>query len=508
MNTPHALSATRRPIDRFPSVLSSLMACLVIALVLSGCDSHFETVNSNPNEPEAVTPDLLLPGIIRSSTNTSVSTAHNVGNLVVQHVSKVSFATGIDRYDWDGVGFWGANYSALRDAEELIRIAETAENPNYEAVGLIMKSLIFANLTSAYGDVPYFQAFQVLEGVDAPPYDPQEEIFAGLLNDLSRANDLLGAEQPQALTGDILFDGDLDRWQRFANSLQLRLLMRLSEKQGQIAGVNVADRFAEIANSPDQFPVMRSNSDNAALAYLTQQPNQWPPHTSRAGTFRTFRTSTTLTETLQDLDDPRLPVFADPTAASEAEGDVVFAGVPNGLTDDASNEFNGGRDFQSSLNTSRYFDEPNAAEGLLMTVAEVHFLKAEAAARGWIASDPATHYQAGIEASMAQYGQSVPEGYLDRSDVALPASDTEEAIARILSQKWIALFYTGMEGWYNWRRTGIPALEPSASNVNGDRIPLRFRYPESEQSLNGANYEAAVSAQGADNINTTMWLLQ
>jgi len=92
--------------------------------------------------------------------------------------------------------------------------------------------------------------------------------------------------------------------------------------------------------------------------------------------------------------------------------------------------------------------------------------------------------------------------------VRYPTGDAERAIAQINRQKWIALFFTGLEGWFNWRRTGVPALEPSVSNVNSDRIPVRFRYPESEQSLNAENYQKAVDTQGADNINTAIWLIE
>lgn len=482
-----------------------LATTLALFLVVTGCDSRFEDMNSNPNEPEEVTPDLLLPNIIRSSVNTSVNTAHTTGNLVLQYVSKVSFATEIDRYNWAGVGYWDGLYDDLRNVEEVIRIAQERDNPNYEGVGLVLKSWMFSMLTNAYGDVPYREAHNVLEGTDTPAYDPQEEIYRGLLEDLEQANDLIDPGSDQPFQGDILYDGDLLKWKKLANSLRLRLLMRLSEKQGEIDNVDVQADFQEIVNDPSRYPVFEDNADNAALEYLSSRPNQWPRHTSRVGTFRTYKMSQTLTDTLKTFDDPRLPVFGDPTAASVEGGDPEFVGVPNGLTDDASNEFNGGRDNQSSLNTTRYFEEPDAAEGLIMTYAEVVFLKAEAAARGWIGEDAEGLYEQGIEASMAQYDRDVPNGYLSQPGVAFDESRAEELIGK---QKWIALFYTGLEGWFNWRRTGIPDIEPSANNVNGDQIPVRFRYPDSEQALNNDNYQEAVDRQGPNNINTEMWLLE
>ena len=469
--------------SRFSSLRTGLLAvatAVAVFAVATGCDSRFEDVNSNPNEPEQVTPNLLLPNILRSSVNTSVNTAHTTGNLVLQYVSKVSFATEIDRYNWAGVGYWEAYYDDLRNVSDMIRIAQERENPNYEGVGLVLKSWIFSMLTDAYGRVPFSEANT--PGENTPVYDPQPAIYEGILADLERANSLIDPGSGQAIQGDILYDGDLLKWKKLANSLRLSLLIRLSE---------------------EDIPVFEGNADNAALEYLDSRPNEWPRHTSRVGTFRTYRMSQTLTDTLKTLDDPRLSVFADRPDSLD-----TFVGVPNGLTDDASNEFNGGRAFQSSLNTTRYFEEPNAAEGLIMTHAEVLFLRAEAAARGWTGGDAQSLYERGVEAAMDQYGQSMPDGYLDQAGVEYPTGNPQAAIDRINKQKWIALFYTGLEGWFNWRRTGTPDIAPSVENVNQDQIPVRFRYPESEQSLNAENYQAALDEQGDNNINTTMWLLE
>jgi len=489
---------------RFSSLRTGLLAvatAVAVFAVATGCDSRFEDVNSNPNEPEQVTPNLLLPNIIRSSVNTSVNTAHTTGNLVLQYVAKASFATEIDRYNWAGVGYWEAYYDDLRNVTDMIRVARERDNPNYEGVGLVMKSWIFSMLTDAYGRIPFSEANTDEE--NTPVYDPQPAVYEGILADLATADSLIDPGSGQSIQGDILYDGDLLKWKKLANSLRLRLLMRLSEKKGSgDLDINVEDEFASIV---EDKPVFEGNEDNAALEYLDSRPNEWPPHTQRVGTFRTFRMSQTLTDTLKALDDPRLSVFADLPDSLD-----TYVGVPNGLTDDASNEFNGGRAFQSSLNTTRYFDEPNAAEGLIMTYAEVLFLKAEAAARGWTSGDAETLYENGVEASMAQYGQleSAPSGYLDQPGVDYPAGNQERALTRINKQKWIALFYTGLEGWFNWRRTGVPAIDPSVDNVNGDEIPVRFRYPESEQSLNAENYQDALDQQGPNNINTEMWLLQ
>jgi len=492
----------------------ALAATLALVLVLGGCDSRFEEVNTNPNEPEEVNPNLLLPNIIRSSVNTSVNTAHTTGNLVLQYTSKVSFNTDVDRYDWAGVGYWEPFYADLRNVREVIRLGQEQDNPSYEGVGLVLKSWIFSMLTNAYGDIPYSEAIkaQADSTVNQPKYDAQEEVYKGLLSDLERANQLIQPGNGPSIQGDILYGGDLMKWKKLANSLRLRLLMRLSEKQDALDGVDVQADFQQIV--ADQ-PVFESNADNAALEYLESRPNEWPRHTSRIGTFQTYKMSATLTDTLRRFDDPRLPVFADSTAAPvdgvTCDDLETYKGVPNGLTDDASDNFNGGRDCQSSLNKTRYFDEPDAAKGLIMTYSEVLFLRAEAAARGWTNEDAETLYEDGITASINQYDQEMPANYLSQPGVQF---DQSRALKLIGKQKWIALFYTGMEGWFNWRRTGYPNIEapqapPSGQgNENNDQIPVRFRYPDSEQALNAENYQAAVESQGANNINTEMWLLE
>ncbi|WP_259070981.1 SusD/RagB family nutrient-binding outer membrane lipoprotein [Salinibacter ruber] len=489
----------------------ALLAIFAVAVASTGCDSRFEDVNDNPNEPEEVATKLLLPDIIRGSVNTSVNTAHTTGNLVLQYTAKVSFATEIDRYNWAGVGYWQPLYGDLRNVEDVIQLAQERDQPQYEGVGLVLKSWIFSMLTNAYGDVPYSESVAVQEGIETPKYDRQEAIYRGMLADLRRANELLTPDSG-SIQGDILYNGDPMKWKKLANSLRLRLLMRLSEKDISLNldgdEVSVRDAFQSITSAPETAPVFTSNDDNAALEYLGSRPNEWPRHTSRIGTFRTFKLSKTLTDTLKHFDDPRLSVFGDPTAASVEDGSRKFVGVPNGLTNDASGSFNGGPDFQSGLNFTRYYDEPDAAKGLIMTYAEVLFLKAEAIEMDWISADAQTHYQEAIEASFEQYGKSTPPGYFGQEGVSYPTSDSEQALEQIRTQKWIALFYTGLEGWFNWRRTGIPDIDPSVDNVNADEIPVRFRYPESEQSLNADNYQAALDRQGPNSINTEMWLLE
>lgn len=110
----------------------------------------------------------------------------------------------------------------------------------------------------------------------------------------------------------------------------------------------------------------------------------------------------------------------------------------------------------------------------------------------------------------AAYNLSIamPAGYLTQSNVVYSGTDADK-LARIALQKWIALYFNGLEAWFDWRRTGMPAITPGPSNLNNNKVPIRYIYPLSEQSLNTANRAAAVQRQGnTDDLNTKMWLLQ
>ncbi|HMP32624.1 MAG TPA: SusD/RagB family nutrient-binding outer membrane lipoprotein, partial [Saprospiraceae bacterium] len=232
----------------------------------------------------------------------------------------------------------------------------------------------------------------------------------------------------------------------------------------------------------------------------------------RIGSFNEFRASKTLLDTLQSLNDPRLSIFFRPTPATESAANKVFIGVPNGMDDVTALTYLGGSQNHSRIGPLWYEDAItpaglSIAKGVIMTYAELQFLMAEAAQKGWINASANTFYENGIKASMAYYSVTMPDGYLSLPQIALSSNSTEN-LNKIGFQKWIASFYQGLEAWFDWRRTGIPALKPGVSNQNANRIPVRFIYPIIEQSLNGANRTTAVSRQGVDDINTKMWHLK
>jgi len=477
-----------------------LMILTVLTLTVSGCTSEFKDMNVNPNAPVDVTPGLLLPNIIRTPINNMMDNAWSYGNIVIQHTAKRQFVNE-DRYLWGDVsGPWNSGYSTLRDVRNMINAAEVAGQSNYVGVGLIMRSYIFSQLTDLYGDIPYTQAVKASEGIVLPSYDTQESIYTSMLADLKKANTILGSTN-ESIDGDILYSGNITKWKKFANSLSLRLLMRISGKK------NVQAQFSEIINNPSQFPIFENNADNAALTYLAAFPNQFPQATNRVGSFKEFTLSKTLADSLNAYQDPRISVFGRPTEESASTSNPLYAGLPNGMSDvDALNYGNNGRAI--SYVGTLWFEECitakgiKIAKGVMMTYPELQFILAEAAQKGLISGTALTFYENGVKASFEYFDTKMPDTYLTQSGVSLSSGNP---LVKIATQKWISLFYHSMESWADWRRSGLPELKPGQSNLNGDRIPSRFLYPLSEQALNATNLSAAISRQGADDINTKIW---
>lgn len=488
---------------RHPFLVAVLTA---VGILTTSCDQDFESVNANPNNPEQVNPELLMVTIIRGTVNQMVNEGFSTGNVVAQYATEIR-EPGTDRYIWGSFDTWTNGYSVLRDVSNLYDIAEARQLNNYKGIALVMKSLIYSRMTDSYGDLPFTDALKGKdeEPVYAPAYDRQEVIYQRILADLTEANQLLTATGG-TVRNDILYNGDITKWKRFANSLRVRLLVRQSKRVDPTAALR------EIVGNLTVNPLMLTNADNAVLRYV-EAPNLYPITGQRSGFFFDRRLSKTLADQLNAIQDPRLPVFAQPTAVSQeaftaGRGPLVYTGVRNGETDQ---NLGSNIDRNVSAIGSIYYRGLQVgvpAQGLIMTAAEVQFILAEAAQKGWITGSAATYYAAGIQASVSYYGQlsgvaiSAMPQYLARPDVALSA---DRALEQIGTQKWFALYFNDLQGWHEWKRTGFPKLQPSFVNNNSNRIPVRFRYPTNQQVTNRTNYTAAVAQQGPDDINTRLW---
>ncbi len=478
---------------------------LASMIIVCACTSDFEEINTNPNSPTEVTTQLLLPQTIRDMVNSVMGESWGIGNIVIQHTAKNQFVNE-DRYLWgEKNGIWNAAYDNLRDINNIIALADRDGLANTKAVALILKSWMFSLATDAYGDIPYSEALKAKEGINYAKYDTQEDIYTGILTDLAAANTLLSTGT-DVISGDPLFGGSVINWRKLANSLRLRYLMRISDR------TNVGADMTAIVSDPSANPIFENNADNAAYAYLAASPDQFPEYTDRIGSFNEFRASKTLVDWLKDRDDPRLQIFFRPTPATENTTDPLddlYEGIPNGLDDVTAQTYNGGQQNQSRIGSLYYENAISAqgltvAKGIIMNYAELQFILAEAAEKTLITGNAEDFYLAGIEASFALYEVDPGSSYYSQTEVEYTGTQTDKLV-KIGEQKWSSLYYSGLEAWFDWRRTNIPVLVPAVSNQNDDKIPVRYIYPIIEQALNEQNRAEAVTRQGTDNLNTRVW---
>ncbi len=469
---------------------------LLLVFGASGCTNDFEEINRNGNQPETVTADLLLSTAISNSVDRYVRAGWNNGNIVSQLTAKINF-TGFDRYNWGSEeGLWNDFYGVLPEIETILEISrdDATRNSTYEGMALVLRSWIYTILTDNWGSVPFTEAIKgQSEGNFQPAYASQEDIYNGILADLETAEILLSEGQP-ILGGDLLYNGNTEQWRKFANSLRLRYLMRASNQ------ISVGSEIQAIV---DGGIIFESNEDNAILTYpATSQVDSWPISTSRIGSFDEHRLSETSEAVLKSFNDNRLFSWFQPTDSPD-DDPTLLVGLTNGLSEDNASTFNGGAKNVSRLNQSFFYDSPNSVKAAVIQYAEVQFILAEAAQRGLINGSAQEFYEAGIEASFEYWNTDQDlNTYLSQPDVAYDGQ-----LETIITQKWLASFLVGLEGWYDFRRTGFPSvIVPGPDNVNSDRIPVRFLYPDNEQTLNAENYTTAVSAMGGtDDINVKGW---
>ncbi|MBA4738067.1 MAG: SusD/RagB family nutrient-binding outer membrane lipoprotein [Cryomorphaceae bacterium] len=480
-------------------------------LTFQSCEK-LSTINENPNEPSSVDASVLFTEGVRSSVNTSVTQSYLLGNVASQVAAKTLRAE-VGEYSWNAFpNTWNQNYLSLGNLMEAERVANEAGNYKMEGAVKVMKSWVFATLTLAYGDIPYTDA--ITGSTDAnwfPSYDSQEDIITGtngLLDELALAVQLLN--NSGSVDGDILFNGDGAKWIKLANAMQLRLLMYVSEKQ------DVSSQFAAIVANED---LMSSNADNAALTYTGSFPNEYPLVPLKQGDFDAVAISTNALHQLDTTDDPRMYVYARPYNAGDIFTNpgttAIYQGAENGS--EACNK-DGSRLGYAYYNYPGHMQAGTMAEGIIMTYAEQQFLLAEAAHNGWISDDAGSLHSSAVEASMNYYGADWSmTGWTDFSDFITNSGEGYDgSITSIRRQKWLGMFFTGLDNYFELRRwysqeegnwADLPFVSAPCSNTNGDALPMRFLYPGNEASLNPDNYQAAIDALGSNSQNAKMWVV-
>ena len=471
------------------------LIAIVSSTMFTACTKDFEEINTNTNNPESVEPQFLLTNVISVSSDLNAyNQSFRQSNYLAQFAASIEFER-IDRYEMGSNSeYWDAIFGLLSDIQS-IKASETS-NEAYNAVGDIMESYLFSQLTDLWGDVPYTEALGALERQFSPKYDTQESIYTdsetGIIAVLNNAAVVL-ENSNATIQGDVLFNGDLDKWVKFANSLQVRYLVRISKRTTD---------FSALQALADSGNLMQSNDDNAVVPYLSAAPNQFPLFNAASGIYNEHCMTETVENVLKTWDDPRMQVLYKATGATQNNDTPAYNGLLNGQS--ASTISSSGIDLNNiSLFGSIFRDQADGVDAQYMQYSETQFALAEAVVKGFISGDANTYYQNGIAASFAYYNTELPADYFTRTAVALDGTDDD--ITKILTQKWLSLISVGHEAWFNVRRTGIPNLEAGPDNFNEGRYPVRYLYPESEQASNNASYQEASDRIGGDNINSQGW---
>lgn len=473
---------------------------LLLTLFIVGCND-FESYQTDPNRSTTATPGLLLTNIEVSAFNSiSLDAA-----LASRHLVNINLASDFQYYNWTQGSF--GNYSLLRQVRKMEELAEESNDINYLAIGKFFRAYLNDELSKQFGDIPYSKALKGDEGLYTPEYDRQEDIYSDILRLLREASQEI-SELNGAISGDVVYDGDHLKWEKLINSFRLRMLISLSKKTGN-PNFDVIDEFRDIVENPDQYPIFASNEDNCAYDYSFEAGNIYPFY-QKAYILTAHVMEESFIERLKGLQDPRLFKIADQDERSAGMDSLDFSTYSgfNGSDRIDTNTDRLGNGEGSPIDY-RYINDPEPEQNLAFSYAELEFTLAEAAQRGWITDDPASHYQAGIEASMKYYGISgdaIAE-YLSNPDVVY---DPANGLEMILKEKHTAMFLnSGWEPFYNQRRTGLPEFDVSGNGIlNDGMIPKRWMYPIDEIELNLENLTKAIDRQySSDNINETMWLL-
>lgn len=534
-----------------------------ILFFLSSC-YNLEEVNINPNgvDPTNAHPNLLMSTVITSTAQTVVGLGYGDIAGVMQHTQKDGWGSSHNAYDWTDQS-WTSYYGILRNNDELKNKAVELGLEFHEGMALVMKSYVFGLITDLWGDAPYSAALKGEAGGEAnikPAFDSQQTIYAGILADLEQANSLLSKSQADYsdINGgqDPLYAGNVAKWQKFANSLALRYYMRISEKDPATAKTGIEN----IANNPDKYPLILDAQNDAAVAYVGNSDiDSWPANTVFDGTggsnFRRLKMCETLVEALQSLKDPRLGVWANkiaiPIEVDEAAPDGTDA-IVDGVRKVAENiadqyKSNYGFDIDTDPNyvglppswsivPQAYNLNPNLEQGpnnphvshlndiykspagpllksRMLSAAEVHFILAEAALKGWSTGGSAVeHYEAGVKASFDAWGL----GSAYKSYIAVEGVAFNGTIEQVIEQKWIASWTAAAEAWFDYRRTGFPALQ-AGTVAKRTVLPVRFYYSLDEINFNPQNTLGAIgkleltpytSPDGNNSAWSKMWVLQ
>ncbi len=529
--------------------INIIVIILLLSSINNSCTDRFDEINTSRRLVirELVDINMMFTKVMVDAVLNYEDGFGQTGNYAGMSVSgaNIPFQTG------ESNGIWNATYgNYATNLSDIIHICTIREKPeeliNKKSIARIMKVWAFARCTDVYGDIPYFEScLPVEEAVTTPKYDLQKDIYADFFKELKEAVAEMDDSKPSFGDADIMFNGDLEKWKKFANSLRLRLALRVRYADEAMAKAQMADL--------NENNLITDSSDDAFVTNITDYPyhenDLYTDLVSRGATVIKGDVGKTFLDILKDNNDPRLPVFCD----------SVTAFFPN--NPEYHYQKYRGRPLLSNTNTqagyayglstcSKWSDLHwvQIREYPLYRSSETYFILAEAALFNIKSGDAQAYFKKGIEIAMAEakkmYDDAVPQlpkvvslfmsgksqsevdaavvriisdkkiiqdsvdDFLANSSAVVLTGTSEQKLEQIMNQKLIAFFPQEQEAWSEQRRTGYPRI--LVENEYRRALPRRMPWPGNEQLTNFDQYSIAlerIGGAGKDERSTNIWWL-
>lgn len=493
---------------------------------IASCDKGLEKLNKNTVNPTTLEPALLLNQAIVNSSHPWKTLVFDMG-IVQQLISPNGGVLAGANFNQDSRDvttppLWAVYYQNVikYTHDVIVKTKDLPARSNLYNMARIYQAFSFMILTDEYGDIPYTQAGAgYTDQVFFPAYDKQQDIYDDIIKELTEAGTALSTSSTVE-TADLLYAGNIDKWKKFANSLLLRIGMRLVKVD--------AARAQSLVSSAVAAGVITSNADNAMIRHDANytHPLAGGLNGSEAANFYLTKP---FVDQLKNTNDPRLGAIAvryvgaksgnDQTAAAGVITPDVQKGMPMGLdngTAPTQATADGLASFYDYSQADRRRILKLATPAFLVTASQDLLLMAEARFRGWITTGTAEQYFSdGIRAHMDQMALYDPTTAVSATDrdtyVANNPLETGNELEQINTQYWISSFLNGPEAFANFRRSGYPALTPNPyGQPNNPDVPngtfiRRLTYPTSELSVNSTEVNKAIASQGPDVLSTRVW---
>lgn len=474
------------------------VASLAVSLMLGGCTSNFDEINSDPDALETGAPTNMLGYALRETMSRQAgfdATEAWAGYIVkIQYMDNYNYLPTNNTY---GNKFSNC-YRRIVLLDDILALTEenADELKNIRWASRIFKEYLWLLNTDQFGDIPYTEANKVEDGQMKPKYDSQEIIYPAILENLKAIADEMaaGLGSDNIGEGDFLFGGDIQRWQKFCNSLRLRAAMRI---------VNVAPDLAkstieEVCQNLTSYPVLETSAENAYFYWQGSSP-YFEPYYNDFRTRDDYGMSNIFVNHLLSTEDPRISAIMQP-AASDGE----YRGYENGALSAPSN-------IQTISRMGVMYREDPAGFTPLLKSCENYFIMAEAAMRGWNVGISAQEaYETAVKISMEDNGVSAA----DAETYLANAGKWDNTLERIYMEEWVALFKENCEAWSLYRRTGYPKEIRTSGEYPGkfcsfgtahNDVPFRMPYPDNEYQYNKENVEAATVDVVDNTWGKQMW---